>query len=38
MPAAEYEVEPARCERDLLVLLGELAAAELIEVRDAASA
>jgi hypothetical protein len=35
---AEYEVEQARCERDLLVLLGELAAAELIEVRDAASA
>ena len=30
----EYEVEPARCESDLLVLLGELAAAELIEVRD----
>ena len=31
----EYEVEPERCEGDLLALLGELAAAELIEVRDA---
>ena len=31
---SEYEVEPDRCERDLLALLGELAAAELIEVRD----
>ena len=34
----EYDVEPDRCERDLLALLGELAAAELIEVRDAAPA
>lgn len=28
----EYEVEPAECERDLLALLGDLAAHELIEV------
>ena len=34
----EYEVEPARCESDLLALLGKLAAAELIEVRNAALA
>jgi hypothetical protein len=34
----EYDVEPDRCERDLLALLDELAAAELIEVRDAAPA
>ena len=31
----EYDVEPERCERDLLALLQELEAAELIEVRDA---
>ena len=31
----EYDVEVERCERDLLALLGELAAADLIEVRDA---
>ena len=30
----EYEVEPERCERDLLALLGDLAAANLIEVSD----
>ena len=29
---AEYEVEPDRCERDLLKLLGELAKARLIVV------
>jgi Coenzyme PQQ synthesis protein D (PqqD) len=34
----EYDVEPDRCERDLLALLDELAAAELIEVRDAVPA
>jgi Coenzyme PQQ synthesis protein D (PqqD) len=31
----EYDVEPGRCQSDLLALLGELAAAELIEVQDA---
>lgn len=30
----EYDVEPARCERDLLALLQELAAAGLIEIRS----
>ena len=30
---SEYAVDPDRCESDLLVLLRELAAAELIEVR-----
>jgi hypothetical protein len=30
----EYEVEPERCERDLLALLEELAAAGLIEIRN----
>jgi len=30
----EYEVEPDRCERDLLALLRDLAAEGLIEVRD----
>jgi len=30
----EYEVEADRCERDLLALLQDLAAAGLIEVRD----
>lgn len=34
----EYEVEHDRCERDLLVLLQDLAAAGLIEVRDEAGA
>jgi hypothetical protein len=33
-----YDVEPARCERDLLALLGEMAAEGLIEVRDEAPA
>lgn len=33
----EYDVEPERCERDLLALLGELEQAGLIEVRDAAA-
>ena len=30
----EYDVERETCERDLLDLLGQLAAAELIEVED----
>ena len=30
----EYEVEPERCERDLLALLQELADKGLIEVKD----
>jgi hypothetical protein len=34
----EYEVEPAQCERDLLALIEELSAAQLIEVRDASAA
>lgn len=34
----QYDVEPERCERDLLALLQELAAAELVEVRDAPAA
>jgi Coenzyme PQQ synthesis protein D (PqqD) len=29
---AEYEVDAARCEQDLLALVGELSAANLIEV------
>lgn len=33
----EYEVEPAQCERDVLALLGDLAANSLIEVRPAAN-
>jgi hypothetical protein len=33
----EYDVDPDRCERDLLALLQELAAARLIEVKDVAS-
>jgi len=33
----EYEVEPDRCERDLLALLRDLAAEGLIEVRDEAN-
>jgi hypothetical protein len=31
----EYDLDPDRCERDLLALLDELASAALIEVRDA---
>lgn len=34
----EYEVEPGRCEQDLLALLQQLADAGLIEVKDAATA
>jgi hypothetical protein len=34
----EYEVEPEHCERDLLILLQELAAEGLIEVRDETAA
>jgi hypothetical protein len=34
----EYDVEPARCERDLLALLQRLAQEGLIRVRDEASA
>jgi hypothetical protein len=30
----EYEVEPERCERDLLALLEELVAEKLVEARD----
>jgi len=30
----EYEVEPERCERDLLTLLEELVAENLVRVRD----
>ena len=30
----EYDVEPERCERDLLALLEELVAENLVEVRD----
>ena len=33
----EYEVEPERCERDIVSLLEELAAAGLIEVKDASA-
>jgi len=32
---AEYDVEPTRCEQDLLDLLASLKAAALIEVKDA---
>lgn len=35
---AEYDVAPERCQQDVLVLLGELATAELIEVRDGGAA
>ncbi len=35
---AEYDVAPERCQQDILALLGELAAAELIEVRDGGAA
>ena len=31
--AAEYDVEPAECERDVVKLLGRLADEQLIEVR-----
>jgi len=34
----EYEVEPERCENDLLALLQSLAAEGLIEVKNGASA
>lgn len=34
----EYEVEPDRCERDLLALLQQLASEGLIEVRNATAA
>lgn len=34
----EYQVEPDRCERDLLILIEDLAAAGLIELRDASAA
>jgi len=34
---SEYEVEPARCESDLIALLQRLADEELIEVRDETS-
>ena len=34
----EYDVEPERCQRDLVALLEELAAKGLIEVKDAADA
>ena len=34
----EYEVEPSRCESDLLTLLGELAAAGLIAIGNTSSA
>jgi coenzyme PQQ synthesis protein D (PqqD) len=33
-----FEVDAEVCERDLLALLGELAAKNLIEIRDAAAA
>ncbi|AOY82355.1 PqqD family peptide modification chaperone [Moorena producens JHB] len=35
---AEYEVEPEKCDRDLLALLQEFAAVGLIEVKDEAVA
>ncbi|NEO81208.1 PqqD family peptide modification chaperone [Moorena sp. SIO4G3] len=35
---AEYEVEPEKCDRDLLTLLQEFAAVGLIEVKDEAVA
>ncbi len=34
---AEYEVQPAECERDVLELLGELRAKGLLDVRDASA-
>ena len=33
---AEYDVEPARCERDVVALLGELAGRGLVEIRERA--
>ncbi len=33
----EYEVEPDRCEQDLLALLEKMAAEELIEIKDEAT-
>jgi Coenzyme PQQ synthesis protein D (PqqD) len=33
-----YEVEPEVCERDLLALLRELAARDLVDIRDASAA
>lgn len=35
---AEYNVDPDQCERDLLTLLQDLVAAQLIEVKDATAA
>jgi hypothetical protein len=35
---ATYDVEPDICERDLVALLRDLAARDLIEIRDAAAA
>jgi len=35
---AEYEVEPERCETDLLNLLNRLSEEELVEVQDEAAA
>ena len=35
---AEYEVEPERCESDILGLLQDLAAKELVEVKDSPDA
>ena len=35
---AEYDVEPKRCQRDLLTLLQELRAKELIEVKNGVDA
>ncbi len=35
---AEYEVEPEKCDRDILVLLQDLAAKGLVEVKDEAVA
>lgn len=35
---AEYDVEAERCERDLLALLTDLAAAQLIEITDVVAA
>ena len=31
---AQYEVEPAQCEKDLISLLSELADQDLIEIHD----
>jgi hypothetical protein len=35
---AEYEVDAGRCEQDILALLSDLAAAQLIEITDVRSA